>query len=331
MKSGVRDSERVPSFISIIIPVYNEEESLPHLFNVLQKNIEKFSFKTEVIFINDGSTDRTPELLDKAVKKHKNFKVIHFRRNFGQTAAFMAGFDHASGEIIVTLDADLQNDPADIPSLIEKLSEGYDIVSGWRKNRKDDFWLRILPSKIANKIISYFTKVNLHDYGCSLKAYRKDVIDHLYLYGELHRFIPALASMIGAKVTEIPVRHHPRKFGKSKYGISRTFRVILDLLTVKFLLKFVDRPMHFFGTVGLFALLAGFFFLGILIYYKIFYHQDMTDSPFLLLSTITSFSGLTFILFGIIAEIIVRIYFESTNKSVYYIKRIVGFSSDEKK
>ncbi|MEJ7554138.1 MAG: glycosyltransferase family 2 protein, partial [Aquificaceae bacterium] len=230
--------------ISIVIPAYNEEDNIPILYEKLKGVLERLGREYEIIFVDDGSVDRTWERLKEIAEKDQRVKLIRFRKNYGQTAAMYAGFQHATGEVIITLDADLQNDPEDIPMLLQKLEEGYDIVSGWRKDRKDPFLSRRLPSMIANWIISKVTGVELHDYGCTLKAYRADIIKRLELYGDMHRFLPALTKRLGAKITEIPVRHHPRLYGKSKYGIGRTVRVILDIFLVKFLNEYINKPMY---------------------------------------------------------------------------------------
>lgn len=323
------ETQSLLQLVSIVIPVYNEEDSLPHLFHSLDENLKKYPWPVEIILVNDGSTDKTFELLNQKSAEDDRFKIVHFRRNFGQTAAFSAGFDFSNGDVIVTLDADMQNDPADVPLVLDKLQEGYDIVSGWRKDRQDGFVLRILPSRIANKLISLITNVHLHDYGCTLKAYRKGVIDNLYLYGELHRFIPALASMVGSKVIEIPVNHHAREHGTSKYGIGRTFKVILDLLTVKFLLKYMVKPMHFFGNLGMIFIAGGFALLVYLLGLKLCCGTNMTGSPLLILSTVTAFSGLHFVIVGLIAEIVVRVYFETKKQPTYYVKDARGFASKQ--
>ncbi|RTZ61357.1 MAG: glycosyltransferase, partial [Gammaproteobacteria bacterium] len=237
--------------ISVVIPVYNEEENLKPLYGELKEVLKSLPYEYEIIFVDDGSTDGSYEILKKLALEDKKVKVIRFRRNYGQTAAMYAGFQYAQGDVIITMDGDLQNDPHDIPKLLEKINEGYDIVSGWRKNRKDPFLTRILPSKIANWIISKVTGVHLHDYGCTLKAYRKEVAKNFRLYGDMHRFLPAVAKSFGAKITEIVVNHRPRIHGRSKYGIGRTVRVILDIFLVKFLNDYLNKPMYVFGSTGL--------------------------------------------------------------------------------
>ena len=309
--------------LSIVIPVYNERESVEHLYSNLNRALSKLKLKVEVILIDDGSTDGTYDELKKIHKKNNSYKIIRFRRNFGQTSAMSAGFDHASGDIIVTLDADLQNDPEDIPAILAKMDEGYDIVSGWRKDRKDKAVSRKFPSIVANKIISKLTGVRLHDYGCTLKAYRKEVIDNIDLYGEMHRYIPAVASRIGVKVTEIPVMHHSRKFGKSKYGISRTIRVVLDIITIKFLLSYSQRPIQIFGLLGLFSGTAGFIITLYLVIMRIFFDMGLADRPLFILSIFMIFIGVQLITMGLLAEMNMRIYHEAQNKPTYVIKNII--------
>jgi len=322
-KSKTRESKRNKMDLSIVIPVYNERESIEHLYNNLNSTLSKLKLKVEVILIDDGSTDGTYDELKKIHKNNNSYKIIRFRRNFGQTSAMSAGFDHCSGDIIITLDADLQNDPEDIPAILDKLDEGYDIVSGWRKDRKDKAVSRRFPSIVANKIISKLTGVTLHDYGCTLKAYRKEVIDNIDLYGEMHRYIPAVASRIGVKVTEIPVTHHSRKFGRSKYGISRTIRVILDIITIKFLLSYSQRPIQIFGLMGLFSGTAGFIITVYLIIMRIFFGMGLADRPLFILSIFMIFIGVQLITMGLLAEINMRTYHEAQNKPTYVIKDMI--------
>ncbi|MCS7284260.1 MAG: glycosyltransferase family 2 protein, partial [Hydrogenobacter thermophilus] len=291
--------------ISVVIPAYNEKDSIPILYEKLTKVLEG---DYEIIFVDDGSDDGTFEVLQKIAGKDSRVKVIRFRRNYGQTAAMYAGFQHAKGEIIITMDADLQNDPEDIPALIRKLEEGYDLVSGWRKDRKDPFFSRRLPSMIANWIISKVTGVELHDYGCTLKAYRADILKELELYGDMHRFLPALTKRHGAKITEVVVRHHPRLYGKSKYGLGRTIRVILDILLVKFLNEYINKPMYVFGSVGFLLLFTGSLVLAYLILIKLFLGEDIGRRPLLVLSVLSILAGIQLISTGIIAELLVRIY-----------------------
>ena len=309
--------------LSIVIPVYNEEENLPILYEKLKKVLNNLGKEYEIILVNDGSTDKSWEIIKELSEKDSHVIGVNFRRNYGQTAAMSAGFDVAQGEIIITMDADLQNDPEDIPKLLEKVNEGYDIVSGWRKNRKDAFISRTLPSRIANWLISKVTGVHLHDYGCSLKAYKSDIAKKLDYYGEMHRFLPALAKPYGAKIIEIPVKHHPRLYGKSKYGISRTFKVILDLFLVKFLLDYRTKPLRVFGGTGLALFLAGFFTLLYLTGIKIFLGEDIGNRPLLIFGTLLVLSGIQLISTGIVAELITRTYYESQEKRPYFIKEIL--------
>jgi glycosyltransferase involved in cell wall biosynthesis len=309
--------------ISIVIPVFNEEESIDRLHERLDSVLPGLGISYEVIMIDDGSTDGTYDRLRDIHKKDRRFRIIRFRRNFGQTSAMSAGFHYSSGKVIITLDADLQNDPGDIPTILKKLDEGYDIVSGWRKDRKDKAVTRRLPSIIANKLISGLTGVRLHDYGCTLKAYRKEIIDNIDLYGEMHRYIPAVASRIGARVAEIPVTHHSRKFGRSKYGISRTIRVILDIITIKFLLSYSQRPIQIFGLLGLFSGTAGVIITAYLIVMRVFFAQSLSDRPLFILSIFMIFVGIQLITMGLLAEINMRIYHEAQGKATYVIRDIL--------
>ena len=315
--------------ISVVIPAYNEEENIPILYEKLKKVLENLGEDYEIIFVDDGSTDRTYEILKEIAQKDKKVKVIRFRRNFGQTAAMYAGFEHAKGDIIITMDADLQNDPEDIPRLLEKMKEGYDIVSGWRKDRKDPFLSRKLPSMIANWIISKVTGVHLHDYGCTLKAYKADIAKNYRLYGDMHRFLPALAKRFGAKITEIPVKHHPRLYGKSKYGIGRTIRVILDIFLVKFLNEYITRPLYVFGGIGLTLFGVGFLIELYLTVLKIFFGQDIGHRPLLILGVLLILSGIQLISTGIIAELIVRTYYESKGEKPYIIQEKINVEEEK--
>lgn len=309
--------------LSVILPVYNEEENIVHLHNEIVAVLDTMTGQTEIVYVDDGSSDRTQDRLQELHEADQRVVVVEFRRNFGQTAAMAAGFDMARGEIVIAMDADRQNDPADIPKLVEKIKEGYDLVSGWRYDRKDGYWLRLLPSKIANKLISSTTDVRLHDYGCSLKAFRFEVAKQLSLYGEMHRFIPALASAVGVKIAEVKVNHRPRVAGESKYGISRTFRVILDLITVKFLLRFSSKPMQFFGSIGLISGLIGFALCFYLTMEKLFYSVPMSDRPLLLLGIMLVFIGLQFITVGLLAELMTRTYHEAQDKPIYTVRNIL--------
>lgn len=310
--------------ISIVIPLYNEEESIPHLVEALDAAIANYGQPAEVIIVDDGSKDRSFELLKDVAERDPRYTIIRFRRNFGQTAAFAAGFAHARGEVVITMDADLQNDPMDIPLLMAKIEEGYDIVSGWRKNRQDRWLDRKLPSMLANRLISNVTDVRLHDYGCSLKAYRTEVLKHVRLYGELHRFIPALASQVGATVTEVPVNHRSRQYGRSKYGISRTIRVMLDLINVWFLGTYSTRPIHVFGTLGLGSIALGVLTGLYLTSLKLFWGASIGNRPLLLLAVLLVVIGVQLVTMGLLAEMITRTYYESQNKPIYVVREIVG-------
>ena len=305
--------------LSIIIPIYNEEGNIDKLSNLIYEALPDIDY--EVIFVNDGSTDNSEEIIKSVNKKHPHMKLINLRRNYGQTAAMQAGFDYSKGEIVVPMDGDLQNDPRDIPMLIEKINEGYDVVSGWRKIRSDKKFTRILPSKIANKIISKISGIHLHDYGCTLKAYRKEILTDIKLYGEMHRFIPIYASWEGAKVTEIAVHHHPRTAGKTKYGLSRIPRVMLDLLVIRFFDKSLDRPIHLFGQFGLLLFLIAFLLSILAISLKIFYNISFILTPLPLLVVFFTMSGLLCIFLGLVAEIQSRIYFESRDRPSYLVKK----------
>ena len=309
--------------VSVVIPLYNEEENVEVLNERLTETLRSMGSDYEIVYVDDGSTDRTMQLLEELQKKDDNIVVLCLRRNFGQTAAFAAGFDFARGDVVVTMDGDLQNDPKDIPRLLELIGE-YDLVSGWRKKRQDTFITRRMPSIIANWLISKVTGVGLHDYGCSLKAYRREVVKNLKLYGEMHRFIPAVASWYGVKIAEIETTHHPRLRGKSKYGISRTIRVLLDLITVKFLQSFSTKPIQFFGPLGVFFGLAGLGVSGYLTAAKIFQGVDIGGRPLLLLGALLIIVGIQFIGMGLLGEMIVRVYHESQKKPIYTMKKILG-------
>lgn len=310
---------------SVVIPVYNEEESLPRLYEALRDALDGLPESWEVILVDDGSRDNSYAILQELHQRDPRLRVIRFRRNFGQTAAFAAGFDYARGEVILTMDADLQNDPRDIPLLLRTLREGdYDVVSGWRQNRQDAYLMRKLPSRIANWLISRVTGVQLHDYGCSLKAYRREVIENIHLYGELHRFVPALASWMGVRIHEIPVRHHARKYGKSKYGISRTIRVLLDLLTVNFLLNYAVKPMQIFGKWGLLSTFVGFVLALYLSILKLTTYAPLSNRPLLFLAILLIIVGVQFITMGLLGELIVRTYHETQHKPIYAIREVLG-------
>ncbi|MFQ6107922.1 MAG: glycosyltransferase family 2 protein [Candidatus Aminicenantales bacterium] len=315
--------------LSFIIPVYNEAESLPFLYQEMVHSCSSLQRTHEFIFVDDGSWDESFVILKKIQKTDPRVKIIKLRRNFGQTAALSAGFDHARGNIIITLDADLQNNPQDFALLIEKIQGGYDIVSGWRQKRKDNFLTRRLPSALGNWLISFFTRVKLHDYGCTLKAFRKEAIQGIRLYGEMHRFIPALASNLGFLVTEVRVNHRPRLYGKSKYRSTRFIRVILDLLTVKFLLSYSTRPLQIFGLIGLLSGATGFILGLYLTYQRLIMKIGISDRPLLLLAILLMVIGVQFVTLGLLAEIMIRAYHESLKKKIYLVQEIVDFECEE--
>ncbi len=311
------------SKISIIVPIYNEEENIDPLFGALFRVLRRLPHDFEIVAVNDGSTDGSYEKLSIAAAEHSELKVVNLRRNFGQTAAIMAGIDYSSGDTLIFIDADLQNDPEDIPLLLAKLDEGYDVVSGWRKNRQDVRIRRNFMSQVANKLISWSSGVHLRDYGCTLKAYRIDVIRDVRLYGEMHRFIPIYATWMGARVTEIPVRHHARRFGHSKYGLERTIKVLLDLIVIKFLDRYFSKPIYVFGGFGLFSLLLSAATVLIMIFWK-FEGISMIQTPLPLLAAMTFLIGVTSILMGLLAEMIVRTYFESQRRAAYSVRELLN-------
>jgi glycosyltransferase involved in cell wall biosynthesis len=308
--------------LSLVIPIYNEAENIPLLIDAISNSLQDTGLIYEIICVDDGSEDGSTNVLKNISEKNPRVKGVILRRNYGQTPAMAAGFENATGKVIITLDGDLQNDPADIPLLLSKLEEGYDLVSGWRKNRQDNALTRLLPSKIANFIIGKITGVKLNDYGCSLKAYRAELIADLNLYGELHRFLPALAYIEGAKITEIPVNHHARRFGKSKYGLGRTFRVIMDLLTVFFMKKFLTRPMHVFGFFGLISLILGIFIGVYLTFIKLGLGKSIGDRPLLILCVLLILTGVQLFSFGLLGELLMRTYHESQKRPIYRIRDI---------
>ena len=311
--------------LSLVIPVYNEVENLPLLHKSIHQALDPLpSLEWEVILVDDGSKDGSPELLEElASNDSQHTRVIEFRRNFGQTAAIAAGIDHSQGEVIVLLDADMQNDPADIPMMLEKIEQGYDVVSGWRLQRQDTFLTRTLPSRMANWLISTVTGVHLHDYGCTLKAYRREVITGFRLYGEMHRFIPAYAHSVGAKIIELPVNHHPRRFGKTKYGLTRTLKVVLDLFTVKFLLSYANKPIYLFGGMGFFLIFSSALILFTLMIRRVFFDISVTRSPYFQIGVMFTILGFQSILMGLIAEMLVRTYHESQSKPTYIVRKII--------
>ena len=310
--------------LSVIIPVYNEEESLPLLHQAVHQALDPLDLSWEMVLVDDGSRDASPRIIEELHQADpQHVRGILLRRNFGQTAAIAAGIDHSCGDLVVLLDADLQNDPADIPAMLEKLNEGYDVVSGWRVNRQDHYLTRTLPSRIANWLISTTTGVRLHDYGCTLKAYRREVITGFKLYGEMHRFIPVYAYSVGAKILEVPVHHHPRRFGKAKYGLERTIKVILDLITVKFLSSYGNKPIYLFGGAGFLLILISLITLFVLFVRRVFFNISVLDSPIFQMSTMVFILGFQSILMGLSAEILIRTYHESQGKPTYIIRRII--------
>ena len=309
--------------ISVVIPVYNEAEALPELYRALADTLDRLPQAAEIIFADDGSRDGSATTLDALAEGDPRVRVLHLSRNYGQTAALMAAIQNSTGDVIIPMDADGQNDPADIPRLLDKLAEGYDVVSGWRTSRQDDALTRRLPSVIANWLISTLLRVPLHDYGCTLKAYRREVVEDVRLYGEMHRFIPIYAAWEGARVTELAVTHHPRKFGKSKYGIGRIARVLLDLLIVYFIDRAFDRPIQFFGQLGLGFLVLAVAIFGWAVVLKYAWDVTLIQTPLPLLAATIGLSGVLFLLLGIIAEVQARIYFEARGRPPYKIKRLV--------
>ena len=329
-KQGISENpnKNVVQSVSIVIPLLNEEENVRALYEKLAASISQDQKRIyEIIFVDDGSTDGTRRILKDLCEKDERIFLISFRRNFGQTAALSAGFDHAQGDVVVTMDGDLQNDPLDVPRLLEKIEDGYEVVSGWRKHRKDPFFTRRLPSIAANSFISKVTGVKLHDYGCTLKAYQKEILENINLYGEMHRFIPALASWAGASIAEIEVTHHPRRHGASKYGLGRILRVILDLITVKFIISYIARPIQILGFLGLLFLSMGFLYGVFLAVLRYGYDIDVAGKP--LITVLLMIMGVQLISMGLLAEMMIRIYFESQNKPIYVIKELTGRNQDD--
>lgn len=315
--------------LSLVIPVYNEAENLDELFNEITQSCQRLGKTYEIVFVDDGSTDESPSLLRKIQASDPKVKVIRLRKNFGQTAALSAGFDHALGKVIITLDADLQNDPKDFGLLLNEIQAGHDIVSGWRVKRRDNFLIRRLPSAMANWLISFITRVKLHDYGCTLKAFQSEIIKKIDLYGEMHRFIPAIASNMGVSIAEVKVNHRPRKHGKSKYSIMRFVKVVFDLLTVKFLLSYSTRPLQIFGLIGLFSGIIGGIIGLYLSYQRLILQISLANRPLLLLAVLLVVIGIQFITIGLLAEILVRAYHESLGKRIYHIKEIIESQSQK--
>jgi glycosyltransferase involved in cell wall biosynthesis len=318
-----------PLSLSIVVPVFNEENNLSELYEEILKSCKELDITYEIIFVDDGSWDASFPVLRSIQKEDLQVKIIRLRKNFGQTAALSAGFDYAKGEVIITLDADLQNDPQDFALLYEKIREGYDIVSGWRKKRKDRLLTRRIPSAIANWLISRITHIKLHDFGCTLKAFRKEVVKNINLYGELHRFIPAIASNIGVSIAEVVVNHRPRKHGKSKYTVFRFVKVVLDLLTVKFLLSYSTRPLQIFGVIGLASGVVGGLIGLYLSYQRLILKVGISGRPLLLLAILLIVIGIQFITLGLLAEIMVRAYHESVDKRIYFVREIFDSESEQ--
>ena len=308
--------------LSVVIPIRNESPNIEALYVEMTQALDRWGRSYEVLAIDDGSTDDSFDRLVRCQRRDPRWRIIRFRRNFGQTAGFAAGFRHARGRFIATADGDLQNDPWDLADMIRRVEEGSDIVCGWRKDRKDPWLTRRLPSELANKLISWSTGVKLHDYGCSLKVYRAEVVKPLKLYGEMHRFVPAIASEMGVRIDEVVVNHRPRTKGSSKYGLSRTFRVVLDLLTVKFLLSYSTRPLQMFGLIGAPMGLLGFLIAAYLSYERLFGHESIANRPLLLLAVLLIFSGIQLVTMGLLAELMARTYHESQDKPIYAIREI---------
>lgn len=311
--------------ISVFLPVYNEEPNLLPLHAKLDEALTRLGRAAEIIYVDDGSTDGSLRVLREVAERDERVRVVALKRNYGQTAAMAAGIDAAHGDVLIPMDADLQNDPADIVRLLDKLDEGYDVVSGWRKNRQDKLITRKIPSMIANRLISWIGGVPLHDYGCSLKAYRREALQDVRLYGEMHRFIPIYASWVGARVSEIPVEHHPRTMGKSKYGLSRTLKVVFDLMTIKFMASYQTKPIYVFGSFGMLAFLVSVVAGLYAIFLKIFHKADFVQTPLPILAIVMFAVGVQFLLMGLLAEMLVRTYHESQEKSIYAVREKIGF------
>jgi glycosyltransferase involved in cell wall biosynthesis len=323
----IRSDGKKPE-LSVFLPVYNEEPNLPPLHAKLDQSLKALGRTAEIIYVDDGSTDGSLRVLRELARRDNRVRVVALRRNYGQTAAMAAGIDAACGEVLIPMDADMQNDPADIVRLLDKLDEGYDVVSGWRKNRQDKLITRKIPSMLANRLISWIGGVPLHDYGCSLKAYRRESIEDVRLYGEMHRFIPIYASWAGARVAEIPVEHHARTMGKSKYGLSRTLKVVFDLMTIKFMASYQTKPLYIFGTAGLLTFVISFLsgLLALLMKFASWpKHADLVQTPLPVMAMVLLVLGIQFFLMGLLAEMLVRTYHESQAKSIYAVREKIGF------
>src|SRR5688500_2582546 len=320
------DADEAPA-ISVFLPVYNEEPNLPPLHAKLDEALSKLGRSAEIVFVDDGSTDDSLKVLREIAATDNRVRVVALKRNYGQTAAMAAGIDAARGQVLIPMDADLQNDPADVVRLLEKLDEGYDVVSGWRKNRQDKLFTRKIPSMLANRLISWIGGVPLHDYGCSLKAYRRESLQDVKLYGEMHRFIPIYASWAGARVAEIPVEHHARTMGKSKYGLSRTIKVVFDLMTIKFMATYQTKPIYVFGSFGMLAFLISILAGLYAVFLKLFHKADFVQTPLPILAIVMFAVGIQFLLMGLLAEMLVRTYHESQSKAIYAVRERVGFKA----
>ena len=324
----VEQVEKSEIDISVFLPVYNEQDNIEQLDFSLSDALAKLGRRYEIIYVDDGSTDQSLAKLRKIAARDHRVRIVSLRRNYGQTAAMSAGIDHARGQILIPMDADLQNDPADISRLLEKLDEGYDVVSGWRKDRKDRWLTRRLPSQVANRLVASLSGVHLHDFGCSLKAYRRDALTGVKLYGEMHRFIPIYAGWAGARVTETPVTHHPRAAGQSKYGLSRTIKVLFDLITIKFLSSYLTKPLYLFGTAGAICLLISFLTFALSLYYRFVEGVHLNRMPLATLSMIMFAMGVQFIFMGLLAEMIVRTYHESQDKPTYLVRERINIDDE---
>ncbi len=318
------EAEKPGVALSIVVPLLNEVESLPELQRRLLEALAALGKTWEILYCDDGSTDGSLEVLRGFAAADSRVRVISFRRNFGQTAGLAAGFEHARGEVVIPMDADLQNDPADLGTLLAKVEEGYDLVSGWRQNRKDGFWRVVLPSRIGNALIRRVTGVKLHDFGCTMKAYRREILQDVSLYGEMHRFIPVWAQAVGARITEVPVKHHARQFGQSKYGVSKTLRVLLDLITVRFLVGYTTKPLYFFGRLGFGLFFVAAVFWTWTIIKKIIWAKPFFTDPFFTAGLFVALAGLQLVLFGVLSELIMRTYYESQKKRIYTVKETIN-------